>query len=428
MTTHLLAADATPVGTVTPRATALLREVADQLETQADAIAATMVHTYEREIPTYRAIGDATLLEDVHSVSAAMVRLWLNVMATGSPVDASLLMPLTEGARRRAAQGIDMESMLRAYHIGIRVMWSEIIASPAWHGRALSGVMGPVATWALDFSDRISTAVAAAYLDESAHVAREREHRRSGLLTVILAGPSSEQRHVPDELDAPHCVVLAKLPSGLPLGQLEDVGHSLETHAGALLWTVRHCSVVAVLAAPASGDRGQLRQRLAGLTCDAQIAAFGIGGRAEGPAETRQSYAEAAEALEIGAKLAPGDHPVYDYGDLAPVICLLADPERARRFAATALRPLGPMLDRRWTLPTVEAYLLRQGRLKEVAASLGVHLNTVKYRLNELRPFLDSTVSDGDRAATLLLALRVHQYLALTDRRPLDRTSVKEHQ
>ena len=415
MAARILAYDGSPDG-VSARAVALLREVAEQLDSQADAIAATMVRTYEAEIPTYRSIADASLRDDVHSVSAAMVRLWLTVMATGHPIDASLLAPLTEGARRRAAQGIEMEPMLRAYRIGIRVMWSEIIASSTWHGRALQGIMGLIATWALDFADRISTAVAAAYTDEAAHVAREREHRRSGLLNIILAGPSSDQRHGPEELGAPHCVVLAKLPSGLPLTTLEGIGSLLEKHVNASLWTVRHCSVVAVVEMPNVSDREQLRQRLSRLTFDGAAPAFGVGDRAEGPEETRQSYAEAADALEIGPKIAPTTYPVFDYRDLAPVIALLADPTRARRFAATALQPLTPMLDRKWTLATVEAYLSRQGRLKEVAAALGVHQNTVKYRLNELRPLLDSTISDGNRAATLLLALRVHQYFSMTDR------------
>jgi DNA-binding PucR family transcriptional regulator len=94
------------------------------------------------------------------------------------------------------------------------------------------------------------------------------------------------------------------------------------------------------------------------------------------------------------------------------VIALVADPVRARRFVATALEPLAPALTRRWAVPTVQAYLACQGRLKEVAAELGVHHNTVKYRLAELRPLLDEIAADGHGAATLLLALRVQHYLA----------------
>ncbi len=395
-----------------PSAEAILRDAAARLEPQADAIARTMVRSYAAEIPAYHGIDDIGLLGDVHAVSATMVRLWLTVMATGQPVDDALLAPLAEGARRRAVQGIDMESMLRAYRIGIRVMWSELIASPVWWGRTLPPVMGAVATWALEFADQISTAVAAAYLDEAAHAARELEHRRSGLLNVILAGPGAERRHALEELAAPHRVVLAGVGSDVPLVALEAVGRRLEARLDAQLWTVRHCSVVAVLPLSACEDRGELRRRLVGVAADGPVTAFGVGARAGSPAETRQSYLEAADAVHLGPRLAAGEQPVYDYAELAPVATLLADPERARRFAATALEPFAGLLDRRWVLPTVAAYLSRQGRLKEIAAALGVHQNTVKYRLAELRPLLDGTVGNGDSAATLLLAVRVHQYLA----------------
>jgi hypothetical protein len=397
-------------GGVTPHARTMLREAADQLAPQADAIARTMLATYEAEIPTYREIGDASLLEDVHAVSAAMVRLWLTVMATGHPVDERLLLPLVEGARRRAAQGIDMESMLRAYRIGIRVMWSEIIASPTARTRMQENVVGAVATWALEFADRISTAVAAAYLDEATHVAREREHRRSSLLNVILSGPGAEQRPAPEDLDAPHCVVLARLDANPALAELEATGRRLETDLRALLWTVRHCSVVAVVPLSASSDRMQLHRSLSTLAAGSAVSAFGVGARAEGAGQTRASYVEAVDALRIGGRLGAVGGPVYDHSEMAPLIGLLGDENRARRFAATALDPLAPLLERRWALPTIEAYLMRQGRLKEIAAVLGVHPNTVKYRLAELRPVLDRTVGDGDYAATLLLAVRVHQY------------------
>lgn len=389
------------------RAGALLRCVADQLEPQADAIADRMVRAYEREIPGYGNLADAALRRDVQTVSAAVVRTWLTVMATGRPADAALLQPLTEGARRRVVQGIALESMLRAYRIGMRVMWSELVAAPAWRGSAPHGLMGQVATWALDFADRITTAVAGAYADEAAHVAREREHRRSGLLSVVLSG-AGEQRRGPDELGRPHRVVVVSLPADLALADLEAVGCALEDETGALLWTVRHCSVVAAVPA-GDGGAGGLRARLA--TLDGAPRCIGVGGPAAGAAETRHSYAEACDAAQFGPRLAPSPDGVYDYRDLAAVIAIVADPVRAQRFVTTALEPLAPALTRRWAIPTVRAYLACQGRLKDVAAVLGIYHNTVKYRLAELRPLLDEIAGDGDGAATLLLALRVQGYL-----------------
>ena len=394
-----------------PRVATLLRQVATQLEGQADEIATTMVRAYETEIPAYEAIVDDALLDDVRVVSSALVRCWLTVMATGGPPRDELSIPLLEGARRRVAQGFDLQSLLRAYRIGIRVMWSEITASPVWKGRPLQGALALVATWVLDFADQICTGVAAAYMDETARVTRELEHRRSALLNVILAGPGSEHLHGPDELQSPHCTVVASVAPDLSLLELEDTGKVLEEAAGALLWTVRHSSVVAAVALADGVHREQLRRRLRRLVDGKRIVALGIGGRAEGVGETRHSYSEAVDALRFGPHLWIESGPVYDYLDMAPILALMSDPGRARRFVTEALAPLGDLIHREWVLPTIEAFLLHQGRLKEIAAALNVHQSTVKYRVNELRILIDSSLRSGDRAANLLLAVRLHQLL-----------------
>ena len=393
------------------RVASLLGQVASQLEGQADEIAMTMVRAYEREIPAYGDIIDEALLEDVQVVSSALVRCWLTVMATGGPAREELLVPLLEGARRRVAQGFDLQSLLRAYRIGIRVMWSEITASPVWRGRPLQGALAMVGTWVLGFADQICTGVAAAYMDETARVTRELEHRRSALLNIILAGPGSEHLHGPEGLQGPHCVVVAAVAADLSLLELEDTGKALEEGAGARLWTVRHSSVVAAVSLP-DGGRDRLRRQLVRLADGERIVALGVGGRAEGVVETRHSYSEAVDALRFGPHLWTESGPVYDYLDMAAVLSLINEPARARRFMTEALAPLGDMVQREWVLPTIEAFLLHQGRVKEIAAALNVHQSTVKYRVNELRSLIDSSLRAGDKAATLLLAVRLHQLLS----------------
>jgi hypothetical protein len=390
---------------------ALLREVAAQLMGESDEIASTMIRAYEAEIPAYGGISDEALKEDVRSVSAALVRSWLTIMSTGEPLGPALLQPMVEGARRRAAQGVDLQSMLRAYRVGIRVMWSEITASPVWHGRALQGAMAQVATWALDYADKLSTAVAAAYLDEIEQLAREREHRRSALLNAILSGPGGELIDPPVELQPRHCVVVARVAPGLSLLELEQTGQLLEEQVDAVLWTIRHESVIAALPWPRELDRCRLRRRFGRLVNESRIAAVGLGGQAEGAQETRASYAEAIAALRVGPLVATSPSPVYDHQDLAPLIALLDQPDRARRFAQSTLEPLGELAARAWLLPTLEAYLIHQGRLKEAAADLDVHVNTVKYRLKELRAHAGLAFADGDRAIALLLALRATRVL-----------------
>jgi hypothetical protein len=374
-----------------------------------------MFAAYAEEIPSYAQIGDPALRDDVVAVSAAMVRAWLTVMPTGRPITAEALEPLLQGARRRAAQGIDLHSMLRAYRVGIRVMWSELVSMPEWQSHALQGAVALLAEWALDFADRVNTEVAAVYLDELSQVTRQREHRRSALLNVILAGPGGESVEGLKELERPHTVVVGRVAEDMQLDRLEHAGLLIESAVDAVLWTVRHRSVIAAVPLQGEMTRTELARRLRALLPADGIVAFGVGGSARGARETRQSYSEAVDTLRVGPVLGGAGAGVYDYQELAPSIALLQRPEQARRFVATALEPLGELVDRPWVLPTLEAFISRQGRIKEAATQLGVHLNTVKYRLRELRGTTGALLADGDRASTLLLALKLRRLLAEGD-------------
>ena len=270
-------------------------------------------------------------------------------------------------------------------------------------------------TWALDFADRIATAVASAYLDETEQIHREREHRRSALLNVILAGLPSEPIDHPAELDDRHAVVVARVAPDLSLLDLELTGQLLEERAGAALWTV------AIRASSLPFRFLQMTDATA--SCDGS-ADSSTRGRSWpwASAGTPERGGRDPRELRGGDFCAPGGPllgatgpPVYDFQVLAPLIALLEHRDRARRFAAGALEPLGGLRNRAWLLPTVESFIAHQGRMKPVAADLGIHLNTVKYRIREVRGVAERCLEDTDTATTILLALQIERVLEAED-------------
>ncbi len=56
---------------------------------------------------------------------------------------------------------------------------------------------------------------------------------------------------------------------------------------------------------------------------------------------------------------------------------------------------------------TLRAWLDRPGQVQAVAATLGVHPQTVRYRLNSLRELFGERLEDPDARFELSLALRV---------------------
>lgn len=95
---------------------------------------------------------------------------------------------------------------------------------------------------------------------------------------------------------------------------------------------------------------------------------------------------------------------------------LLFDHQRTGDLHAFALRWLGPLLDydrkhRSELIPTLAA-LFRQRSLTDAAASLHIHISTLKYRVGRIEEILGRSVEDWDNVFNLELALRV---LTVTD-------------
>jgi DNA-binding PucR family transcriptional regulator len=90
-------------------------------------------------------------------------------------------------------------------------------------------------------------------------------------------------------------------------------------------------------------------------------------------------------------------------------LLLAADPGLAAELAAARLAPLNALPDgqRERLSATLRAWLDRPGQVQAVAATLGVHPQTVRYRLGQLRELFGDRLDDPEARFELALALRV---------------------
>ncbi|MCL2728820.1 MAG: helix-turn-helix domain-containing protein [Actinomycetia bacterium] len=387
---------------------ARLREIAEQIRSRADSLADKLILAYQAEIPQYAVVTDPVLLADMKAVSLTGLLCWLEALDVDRPIDDDLLTPVLEARGRRALQGVGMDAMLRAYRIATRTVWQEILELPVDQE-----LMAPLSRRMLEFVDRLTTAAESAYAAETPEPDPQREERgHPALFEAVLAGQHQQYREA-GALARDHCVVLVETPRSTTRLSLDELAAGLAREARAAYWTTRHRSVVAACPVGQGGGRDELLRRLERFARSrTSVDGVAVGGVARGTAETRQSYREAGQALQIGTRLGDTASHVHDFQQLAPLAALIADRGQARRYVQGCLASLGRLAERGWVLPTLASYLRHQGRLKAVAADLGVHHSTVKYRLNELRPFLEAHAQDGDRAGAVLLAIRVHDYLA----------------
>jgi purine catabolism regulator len=153
-----------------------------------------------------------------------------------------------------------------------------------------------------------------------------------------------------------------------------------------------------------SGER--LGEELSNYLYDAGLTAtVGVGGSYAQPNGLRWSYFEAKEALTHGARLNVPQRLSLTSLLMASEDVPLAD------LAAEALDPLAEFdaAHDAQLMSTLETYLELNGSVAAVAETLGLHRNSVRYRLAQI-----IELTGYDPAST---ADRVHLWLALTVRR-----------
>lgn len=136
----------------------------------------------------------------------------------------------------------------------------------------------------------------------------------------------------------------------------------------------------------------------------------GVGRPGVGPEGFRRSHREAVAALRV-AQIASGHLPtVLSYDDVSVAALCTADEAFARRFVHDQLGPLlGEDHASRTQRETLAAYYAANSNYRATAAALGVHHNTVRYRLEQVEHRLGRQV--GDRRLALEVAVHLAEVI-----------------
>ncbi len=218
-------------------------------------------------------------------------------------------------------------------------------------------------------------------------------------------------------------------PAGPPPNICPLVAEALARRGLRLLWRSRGATAELVLGpaetmastpstpeAIADALHAELRRAATGLTVTAAL-----GTPHPGLAGLQRSLQEATQALTIGVRRAgPGGltrfadlgiyRLVFAAADL-PELAALRDEALAALLAYDARHSAN-------LVATLHAFLDANGGPKEAAAALGVHRNTVLYRLERIREVTGADLDDADTRLRLHLAVTVHQALPTTEVAP----------
>ncbi|MFF5990001.1 PucR family transcriptional regulator [Prauserella flavalba] len=382
-----------------------------------DAVGARLVERYQAEIVDYRALDEHTVRGDVLPTAQRNVEELLTALREDSPPTDSSLDALRRSALRRVHQGIPLQALLHAYRLWGQVVWQEILAvtdprAPREREAALA-----VAGRVMAYVDQVSVVVAQSYLDEVTGMLGDREAMRRDLLEALVSGrPISERmRHRVGasalDPEGEHAVVLAR--SLEPMGDdrsalraaVGEARERLRPTASTILVGIREDEVVTIYPVAGRGDYAALVEQAGQWAAGLDGFAVGVGRAHHGTEGIAASYAEAEEAVRLGA--ATGGGKASTFSEVLLDHLLSSSPHLTTLHHET-IAPLHAYDRARdaQLVRTLRVYFEHGFNLARSAARLKVRPNTVVYRLRRIHELTGHDPSDPDQLLLLLLGMK----------------------
>jgi carbohydrate diacid regulator len=384
-----------------------------------------MIEAERQAIGEYAAVADDALAGDVFEATMAHARIWYESLLAGHPLTPEEMAPFAEIGRRRMRQGFHLPSLLHAIRLASIVLWNVLIEASRKNTEVRDELLFKVSPHLLQHFDLLSQAVASGYVEEDRQRARWHEQLKHELSSLLFTRPDDlpRFRELTRALDldaaAPYAALAVRFADGQRRGEperpaemdalLEHAAAALEVPLPRIMNSFRHGLLLLWLPVSAADPMLQQEQQLAQragalLDKDLAVSAVGVGLPAAGPAGWRESADQALQALELGRSVGSAD-AVLRYTELALDGAVRGSPGLGRYLESLIERLAAePAL-----LETLDAFFHHRQHRKACAAALGIHINTLSYRLERIESLLGAQLDTPSWLARLHAALRLRR-------------------
>ncbi|MGH3735955.1 MAG: PucR family transcriptional regulator [Micromonosporaceae bacterium] len=387
------------------------KRLPDLLAENRQLIGRRVLARVQAEVPAYRSLPSEQLAGDIAEVIDRNLRMLIAVVETGAAPPAEELAALRESAARRAEEGIPVEYVLTAYHLGVQEGLDFVIAGATSDDLAdVSATMALV----LRYLQPVTAAVAGGYLEERQNISGDEQVTRHTLLNALLSGDGIDEAATRAGLPLPERYLVLHLivgphpdeqtpgvdPAVASRRKMRRLRVELQRRYGDQALTAITDSRELILV-PAAGEVDWPRvRRLTAALAGAAGAPVTAGAEPAAPTGVRDAAMVARNLADLAAMLhRPPD--VYRMDDLM-LEYQLSRPSEARDQLAARLDPL----DGRPELMATLAAFMRHDRARRATASeLHLHPNTVDYRLRKVALLTGLDPMDSADTVTLEAAL-----------------------
>jgi carbohydrate diacid regulator len=406
-----------------PQVTGKLREAAAAYARDPTVIVERAYRAIVQNDPTYAGLPPSTKNDLMESIRFSAV-LWSKSMLTGQYPSEEDMETFRSLGRRRVHQGIELASLLGAYRVGSKEMWAVYLEFGSKHQDVQNELLFTVSTYLLEHFDEMVQTIATAYREEQYERSRWKEALRYELCNLILSAPGdvNEFNRVSETIGIDPTI--ARVAFAFNVNVSDTLPSRVETELDRVLLILARMAKVTAADLVRVMYRGRLivwipcfrgdsllaRDRRMGELAAGLIESIpefkqvGVGMMGQGPSGWSGSMVEAVKALEVGDRIGEGDG-VFRYSDIALS-------EGARR-SDNVLRYLESLIERLSHEPdllsTLECYLEQLQKRKKAASVLGIHPNTLNYRLERIQQIAGGSLEDPAWLAKLYVAMRLRK-------------------
>ena len=293
-------------------------------------------------------------------------------------------------AVRRAQENVPLAALLHTYRAGYRAVWSNIRAAAQLAAADLDAVLA-TSGLAIEYFNAICTAATDAYVEAREGLAMRSVHARAQLVRALVTGTVQHTDENAPQLAAhglyrrASCRVVVAAPTTPTSTAILD--DALEAFDAALghggrppLTATVHDTLVAIVPErePASGA---IADAIASLAPEAPTWCAGVSTPYPDLDCVPSAYAEAQTAWRVATSKAP----LVVFPDVALLDVMLAEASTTARRVLPAWGATLRTEDATGELvATLRAYLGHDLNVGRAAKQLGVHPNTVRYRLGRI--------------------------------------------
>ena len=393
---------------------AVPREAADVLRPVLPGLADETIAAIAREVPDYARAMEGEFGHVVRLGVEVAFNRFVDLLAAAEPQPAETARTYIDLGRGEFQSGRSLDALLAAYRVGARVAWRRFVEAGVEGGLAAEAIYA-LGEAIFAYIDELSAESAEGYAEEQSAAAGESERRRRRLVRLLAQDPPASQESIRTAATAAGWIlprggvailVAAVAHDGEPgEAQLDSIAARFARRLGegAMGAELAGAALVVVPDADAPGRR----RRIEAAVDDHPVALGPTVPWARAPVSGRR--ARATLLLAAGGRLPrPGGGRLLVAEDHLAHLLLAADPDVAADLAATRLAPLADLADgpRKRLEETLAAWLDRPGQVQAVAAAIGVHPQTVRYRVRQLRDLFGDRLEDPEARFELALALR----------------------